>query len=128
MELKSFARCRGCGAALLQENERVADGCACNSPRGINHGLVPRSTCTCVICDPEQTGSTRAAGYEAPLQAVVDRAREACRCLCCQGGYPIGGHTLSMGLVGEGGGGDLRPSSCVAHVVLEYLLAERRGR
>lgn len=51
--------CHGCGRALLWENRRVADGCACNSPRGINHGHVPKNTCTCVECDPAQTGSTR---------------------------------------------------------------------
>jgi uncharacterized protein (DUF433 family) len=52
--------CRACGKALLPENTRtVADGCPCNSRRGINHGLVPKNTCTCVECDPEQTGSTR---------------------------------------------------------------------
>ena len=44
---------------ILPENRRIADGCACNSPRGINHGLVPKNTCTCLTCDPEQTGSTR---------------------------------------------------------------------
>lgn len=51
--------CRGCGAMLLPENRRIADGCPCNNPRGINHGLVPKNTCTCVECDPAQTGSTR---------------------------------------------------------------------
>jgi transcription elongation factor Elf1 len=51
--------CRGCGEMLLPENRRIADGCVCNSPRGINHGLVAKNTCTCPICDPEQTGSTR---------------------------------------------------------------------
>lgn len=51
--------CRGCGKALLPKNERVADGCPCNTPRGINHGLVPKNVCTCDVCDPEQTGSVR---------------------------------------------------------------------
>lgn len=51
--------CRACGAALLPEQRRICDGCPCNSPRGINHGLVAKNTCTCVVCDPEQTGSTR---------------------------------------------------------------------
>jgi len=55
--------CRGCGKMILPENRRVADGCPCNSPRGINHGLVPIHTCTCVECDPEQTGSTRYKEY-----------------------------------------------------------------
>lgn len=51
--------CRACGGMILPENRRVADGCPCNSPRGVNHGLVPKNTCTCVVCDPDQTGSTR---------------------------------------------------------------------
>lgn len=53
-------KCRGCGKDLLPENENLcADGCPCNSPRGINHGLVPKHVCTCTECDPEQTGSIR---------------------------------------------------------------------
>jgi hypothetical protein len=40
---------------------RVADGCPCNSGRGVNHGLVPADVCTCLVCDPAQTGSSRAA-------------------------------------------------------------------
>jgi hypothetical protein len=51
--------CRACGKELTPECAWVADGCPCNSQRGINHGLVPRRTCTCEACDPEQTGSTR---------------------------------------------------------------------
>ncbi len=51
--------CRACGEPLWPKNERIADGCPCNSPRGVNHGLVPKATCTCVECDPAQTGSTR---------------------------------------------------------------------
>lgn len=51
--------CQGCGKPLFPENKRFADGCACNAPRGINHGLVPKNTCTCVVCDPAQTGGTR---------------------------------------------------------------------
>lgn len=53
------SRCRGCGKPLVPENSRIADGCPCNTPRGINHGLVDTSTCTCEGCDPEQTGSVR---------------------------------------------------------------------
>lgn len=51
--------CLGCGKYLELRNARIADGCPCNSKRGVNHGRVPRETCTCVECDPEQTGSTR---------------------------------------------------------------------
>lgn len=54
-----FEHCRGCGKSLVPENQCIADGCPCNSPRGINHGLVPVLTCTCPICDPAQTGSVR---------------------------------------------------------------------
>lgn len=52
-------KCRACGGELLPEDSGVADGCPCNAPRGINHGLVPKHVCTCDKCDPEQTGSTR---------------------------------------------------------------------
>lgn len=52
------ATCRGCNKPLTGI-ETVADGCPCNNPRGINHGLVPTHVCTCKICDPEQTGSVR---------------------------------------------------------------------
>lgn len=57
--------CRGCGVPIrftedgYLVNDRVADGCSCNSPRGINHGLVPAYVCTCSFCDPAQTGSVR---------------------------------------------------------------------
>jgi len=53
--------CRACGQALNPENCSTADGCPCNSPRGVNHGLVPTHVCTCEICDPDQTGSVRQA-------------------------------------------------------------------
>jgi len=58
-EKNAFDVCRGCGKTLLPENRRIADGCPCNCPRGTNHGLVAKNTCTCVECDPAQTGSTR---------------------------------------------------------------------
>lgn len=58
-ELLEQELCRGCQNMLLLENLRIADGCPCNSPRGVNHGLVPKNTCTCQVCDPAQTGSTR---------------------------------------------------------------------
>ena len=51
--------CRGCGKPLDPSIGRVADGCACNAPRGVNHGLVPTNICTCSVCDPAQTGSAR---------------------------------------------------------------------
>ncbi len=51
--------CNDCGKALDPANYRIADGCPCNSKRGVNHGIVPRETCTCIICDPAQTGSAR---------------------------------------------------------------------
>jgi hypothetical protein len=54
------AACRGCGAILSSFNfDQIADGCPCNSPRGVNHGLVPEHTCTCAECDPAQTGRVR---------------------------------------------------------------------
>lgn len=57
--MQNLDSCRGCGAGLLPENRRIADGCSCNSRRGINHGLVAKNTCTCAECDPGQTGGTR---------------------------------------------------------------------
>ena len=51
--------CQGCRTPLDFSNRRIADGCPCNSPRGVNHGLVPKNTCTCLECDPAQTGGTR---------------------------------------------------------------------
>ncbi len=51
--------CRHCRRQLVPENETLADGCPCNSGRGINHGLVPTHTCTCSQCDQAQTGGTR---------------------------------------------------------------------
>lgn len=66
-------RCQGCGAALDPNYyDKLADGCPCNSMRGINHGLIPIRTCTCVICDPEQTGSVRPP-YAKLLQEWFDR-------------------------------------------------------
>jgi hypothetical protein len=57
--------CRGCLKPLLKVNiKTMADGCPCNSPRGVNHGLVPENTCTCLVCDPAQTGSVRLAAAE----------------------------------------------------------------
>jgi hypothetical protein len=54
--------CNGCGKPLDPANCRIADGCPCNSPRGINHGSVARETCTCIVCDPGQSGSSRSIG------------------------------------------------------------------
>lgn len=50
--------CRACGKPIMS-NSGIADGCPCNSSRGINHGLVPTSVCTCKECDPAETGSVR---------------------------------------------------------------------
>ena len=55
-----IAKCRACGKPLDPGDTRIADGCPCNSPRGVNHGIVAKETCTCVECDPAQTGSSRA--------------------------------------------------------------------
>jgi hypothetical protein len=59
LRVKFPVLCKGCNKPLDGRDYRIADGCPCNSARGINHGLVPVNTCTCVVCDPEQTGSTR---------------------------------------------------------------------
>jgi hypothetical protein len=56
--------CRGCGEFLDFKNISMADGCPCNSPRGVNHGIVMKSVCTCSECDPEQTGGSRMAAQQ----------------------------------------------------------------
>ena len=67
---ESFTFCQGCGKPLAMKNWMVADGCPCNSSRGVNHGLVPTLTCTCKECDPEQTGGTRQA--ETLIKQIVE--------------------------------------------------------
>ena len=57
--LRTPEKCRGCGRWLNPCADTIADGCPCNSPRGINHGIVPEHACTCPVCDPAQTGSAR---------------------------------------------------------------------
>ena len=98
-ELYGLDDCTACGKPLRPENYRIADGCPCNSGRGVNHGLVARRTCTCTICDPDQTGSTRYPVTESPdwrallanlvnqtgvrlySQAYEDALRAACKAL-----------------------------------------------
>lgn len=59
------AVCRACGEPLVPENSRVADGCPCNSPRGVNHGLVPAGVCACDSCLlPETSFGTIACGTD----------------------------------------------------------------
>lgn len=66
--------CRGCGKPLDPNYfDQIADGCPCNSPRGINHGLVPTHTCTCPICDPEQTGSVRRVEADSPVVVAKEQ-------------------------------------------------------
>jgi len=68
-------RCNGCGAAIDPGYyDKIADGCPCNSMRGINHGIVPARTCTCVVCDPAQTGSVRPS-YTHLLQMWFEKER-----------------------------------------------------
>ena len=62
--------CRGCSKPLDKENLWMADGCPCNSERGVNHGLVPVNVCTCKECDPAQTGSHRAAAHPKPTLTI----------------------------------------------------------
>lgn len=66
--------CGGCGKKIVVD-ERVCDGCVCNSPRGCNHGVVPQHVCTCDECDPEKTGSVR----EGPLRRRERNLLEANR-------------------------------------------------
>lgn len=62
MAMEEHRHCRHCGTSLSLANLVVADGCPCNSGRGINHGLVPRDVCTCAECDPAKTGGSRRRG------------------------------------------------------------------
>lgn len=64
--------CRGCNRPI--SDDRLADGCPCNSPRGVNHGVVPAYVCTCPECDPAETGSVRE--RPADVQALHTRERE----------------------------------------------------
>lgn len=57
--LGELSKCASCDRPLLVSNLSMADGCPCNSPRGVNHGRVPVAACTCVTCDPAQTGGSR---------------------------------------------------------------------
>lgn len=50
--------CRGCNQPLKAENAWISDGCPCNNPRGINHGLVPKECCTCDECSPQHAASS----------------------------------------------------------------------
>jgi hypothetical protein len=59
--------CRACRKRLLVGNDTIADGCPCNSGRGVNHGVVRPEVCTCVVCDPAQTGSSRVRKRLAPV-------------------------------------------------------------
>jgi len=51
--------CMHCGNLIHPNNYWMADGCPCNSRRGMNHGIVPPDVCTCDVCDPEETGTSR---------------------------------------------------------------------
>lgn len=62
--------CRGCGKPI--RTDRVADGCGCNSPRGVNHGIVPVYVCTCAECDASESGSARGR----PMDVCVLRREE----------------------------------------------------
>lgn len=76
--------CRGCGQPLAFDfaAQRIADGCPCNSRRGINHGLVPTHVCTCDECDPAQTGAVRPGPEPAPYGHVsrADECQDETRC------------------------------------------------
>jgi hypothetical protein len=83
-ETPAAPKCSGCGKPLLAENFWIADGCPCYAPRGINHGRVPKDTCTCVECDPAQTGSTRYAhDFKGPPpypEQPLPTAQHVCEC------------------------------------------------
>lgn len=88
---RAGGECRGCRKPLLKANRTMADGCPCNSLRGVNHGLVPKDTCTCTVCDPEQTGSARRVTSSArPHGAAMN---------CAVTNHPVGTDTRAAGSV-----------------------------
>lgn len=76
--LKAYT-CRGCGKLLEMTSLalRTCDGCPCNSPRGINHGLVAKEVCTCTECDPKGLGASRIRDYYEVEQQLAAARREA---------------------------------------------------
>jgi hypothetical protein len=78
----AYDACRHCGKDLLPENVWVADGCGCNSGRGINHGLVATATCTCPVCDPDQTGASRYVPIRITSMSELDDGRFCVRGTC----------------------------------------------
>lgn len=77
MDIETTGHCRHCKKVIA--DYKLADGCPCNSPRGINHGLVPAECCTCKECDPEQTGSSRMRPtvFEGTVRRMKDDRSEA---------------------------------------------------
>lgn len=59
MSMTTEKFCNECKQPLLPRNFTIADGCPCNSFRGINHGIVEKDICTCDKCDPKKTGASR---------------------------------------------------------------------
>lgn len=91
--LRKAPLCRGCGRPLDPSATNIADGCPCNSPRGINHGLVPVNVCTCGRCDPAQTGSVR------NPQSSPSSVSEGATAATCKESLPVGGATAAITLV-----------------------------
>lgn len=63
--------CQGCGKPILKANLTMSDGCPCNSPRGVNHGLVPKSTCACDACDRGRSPSIESEKREHDVLAAA---------------------------------------------------------
>ncbi len=68
--------CRGCNQPLKAENAWMSDGCPCNNPRGINHGLVPKGVCTCDECSPQPTAAERDVPPENDVESRTSDLRE----------------------------------------------------
>ncbi len=78
--------CHGCGKLLEMTSLalRTCDGCPCNSPRGINHGIVAKEVCTCAECDPKQLGASRIRDYYETLP-LTEKADAPANCQHCDG-------------------------------------------
>lgn len=62
---------------------------------------------------------------ETALRGLAVKAREACGCMQCEGGYEIGARTIAAG-VPDVSRPAAPPTSCLASVILEELI--RYGR
>lgn len=106
--------CRGCGKQLnLDLHAWMWDCCPCNSPRGINHGLIPVTMCSCDECQAASKAKGQKPVYEAmtyapPAEEISYGARE-----------PDGTRTVIVRDAGQGD--DWQPFDGAFKAGMEYL-------